>query len=219
MPVQMAMAHASYEYEPGIVPGREHGDLLQYLLMIYASEGGWEKLSTEQRTQGMAAYEAYTEALKKSGVLLGSNRLKPTSSATTVKMVEGKPQVLDGPYSETKEQLGGYYLIEVENLDAALSWAARCPGAAHRQRRSSAGLEPALTRMKTRKANRAAQDAAEKVARESYGRLVAYLSTRTRGILPRPRMPWPRPFPQRSRGLAGKRLSRTARSVASYRRT
>jgi hypothetical protein len=63
--------------------------------------------------------------------LKGSNRLQPTSAATTVRLVNGKSQVLNGPYAESKEQLGGYFLIDVPDLDAALSWAARCPGAGH----------------------------------------------------------------------------------------
>jgi hypothetical protein len=79
----------------------------------------------------MAAYGAYTEAMKKAGVHVGSNRLRPTTSGTTVRVANGKTEVLDGPYAETKEQLGGYYMIEVPDLDAALSWAARCPGASH----------------------------------------------------------------------------------------
>jgi hypothetical protein len=72
---------------------------------------------------------AYTEAVKSAGVLVGSNRLRPTNTATTVRLADGKTQVLNGPYAETREQLGGYYLIDVPDLDAALSWAARCPGA------------------------------------------------------------------------------------------
>jgi hypothetical protein len=76
------------------------------------------------------AYFAYTEAMQKAGVLVGGERLRPTSDATTVRVKDGKTQVLDGPYAETKEQLGGYYMIDVPDLDAALSWAARCPGAA-----------------------------------------------------------------------------------------
>jgi len=76
-----------------------------------------------------AAYMAYTEAMVKAGILQGGNRLRPTSDATTVRVNGGKNQVLDGPYADTKEQLGGYYMIEVPDLDAALSWAARCPGA------------------------------------------------------------------------------------------
>ena len=80
---------------------------------------------------GAAAYQAYTEALTKAGVFKGANRLQESASATTVRVADGKSQVLDGPYVETKEQLGGYYLIEVPDLDAAISWAARCPGASH----------------------------------------------------------------------------------------
>jgi hypothetical protein len=104
---------------------------MQYLLMIYASEAGWAKLSPAEQQQGVAAYSAYSEALKKAGVLTASNRLRDTQSATTVRLVNGKPQVLNGPYVDSKEQLGGYYLIDVPDLDAALSWAARCPGAGH----------------------------------------------------------------------------------------
>lgn len=104
---------------------------MEYLLMLYADESGWSKLSEEQQKQGMAAYNAYTEALKKAGALRGSNRLRPTAAATTVRLAEGKSQVLNGPYVESKEQLGGYYLIDVPDLDAAISWAARCPGAGH----------------------------------------------------------------------------------------
>ena len=104
---------------------------MQYLLMLYAEESGWNKLTKEQQEQGVAAYRAYTEALQKAGALKGSNRLQPTSAATTVRVTNGKSQVLDGPYVESKEQIGGYYLIDVPDLDAAISWAARCPGAGH----------------------------------------------------------------------------------------
>ncbi|HJZ31947.1 MAG TPA: YciI family protein [Hyphomicrobiaceae bacterium] len=104
---------------------------MQYLLMIYSEQGAWEKLTPAAQQQGMAAYNAFTEALRKSGALAGSNRLRPTSTATTVRIADGKSQVLDGPYADTKEQLAGYYLIDVADLDAALAWAARCPGASH----------------------------------------------------------------------------------------
>jgi hypothetical protein len=104
---------------------------MQYMLMIYASEAGWSKLTPAEKEQGVAAYNAYTEALKKAGVLAGANRLQDTQAATTVRMVNGKSQVLNGPYADSKEQLGGYYLIDVPDLDAAISWAARCPGAGH----------------------------------------------------------------------------------------
>ena len=104
---------------------------MQYLLMIYSEENAWDKMTDSERQQGVAAYQAYTEALKKADALVGANRLQQTSTATTVRLVDGKPQVLDGPYSDSKEQLAGYYLIDVPNLDAAIAWASRCPGAAH----------------------------------------------------------------------------------------
>ncbi|MEO7431305.1 MAG: YciI family protein [Dokdonella sp.] len=104
---------------------------MQYLLMLYSDESGWDAMSEVERGHGIAAYTAYTEALQKAGALAGSNRLQPSASATTVRLKDGKPNVLDGPYAESKEQLGGYYLIEAADLDAALAWAARCPGAGH----------------------------------------------------------------------------------------
>jgi hypothetical protein len=104
---------------------------MQYMLMLYANEGGWNSLTKTEQDQGVAAYAAYTEALKKAGALVSGGRLQPTAVATTVRIADGKSQVLDGPYVESKEQLGGYYLIDVPNLDAALSWAVRCPTASH----------------------------------------------------------------------------------------
>jgi hypothetical protein len=104
---------------------------MEYLLMLYSEEAGWAKMPKAQQEQGVAAYAAYTEALKKAGVWKGSNRLGPSSTATTVRVTNGKSQVLNGPFVESKEQLAGYYLIDVADLDAALSWAARCPGASH----------------------------------------------------------------------------------------
>ena len=104
---------------------------MQYLLMLYADESGWTKMSKAEQEQGVAAYGAYTQALKTAGAWIGSNRLQGIDTATTVRLVNGKSQVLDGPYVDTKEQLGGYYLIEAPNLDEALAWAVRCPGAGH----------------------------------------------------------------------------------------
>ena len=104
---------------------------MQYLLMLYSDESGWGKMTPAEQQQGYAAYLAYTEALKKASVYVGSNRLRPISSATTVKITNGKQQVLDGPFADSKEQLGGYYLIEAPDLDAAIGWAARCPGSGH----------------------------------------------------------------------------------------
>ena len=104
---------------------------MQYLLMTYVNENGWSKMTPAEQQQGAAAYMGYGEALKKAGALVGSNRLQPTSTATTVRIANSKSQVLDGPYVDSKEQLGGYFLIDVKDLDAAISWAARCPSAQH----------------------------------------------------------------------------------------
>ena len=104
---------------------------MKYLLMIYGNEAAIKAASKADSDQMLAAYGAYTEAMKKAGVHVDSNRLRPTASGTTVRVANGKTEVLDGPYAETKEQLGGYYMIEVPDLDAALSWAARCPAASH----------------------------------------------------------------------------------------
>ena len=104
---------------------------MQYLLLIYSVEGTWNKMTEAQQKEGMAAFMAYTEALRKAGALVGSNRLRDSADATTVTVANGKTQVTDGPFAETKEQLGGYYLIEANDLDAAISWAAKCPGATY----------------------------------------------------------------------------------------
>jgi hypothetical protein len=102
---------------------------MQYMLLAYASEAGFEAIPKNEIPARIAAFTAYTEALRKAGAYVTSNRLQPVGSATTVRVTDGKTHVLNGPYVETKEQLGGYFLIDVPDLDAALSWAARCPGA------------------------------------------------------------------------------------------
>lgn len=102
---------------------------MKYLLLIYADEAAMAAASKNDTEQMHAAYGAYTEALMKAGVIAGGNRLRPTTTATSVRVANGKTNVLNGPYAETKEQLGGYYMIDVPDIDAALSWAARCPGA------------------------------------------------------------------------------------------
>jgi hypothetical protein len=104
---------------------------MQYLLALYQDESTWPTLTPQQQQQGMAAYTAYTEALKTAGVLKGSNRLRPSATATTLRTSDGKAQILDGPFADSKEQLAGYYLIEAPDLDAALAWAGRCPAATH----------------------------------------------------------------------------------------
>jgi len=102
---------------------------MEYMLLVYSDPSHFEKLSPSQAAEGMAAYGAYREALQKAGVLRSANRLRPTPTATTVRLKSGKTEVLNGPYAETREQLGGYYLVEAKDLDTALGIAARIPGA------------------------------------------------------------------------------------------
>ncbi|HEV2668728.1 MAG TPA: YciI family protein [Blastocatellia bacterium] len=104
---------------------------MQYILLDYVNEGGWPQLTKAEQEHWLGAYKAYMEAMAKAGVLRSSHGLKPSSAATTVRVVEDKPQVLDGPYADSKEQLGGFHIIEAPDLDAAISWAARSPTALH----------------------------------------------------------------------------------------
>ena len=104
---------------------------MQYMLLIYGDEKAAAEVPKADVNKMLPAYEAYTRALQGAGALVAGSRLQTTHSASTIRVRDGKSQVLDGPYAETKEQLGGYYLIEAETLDAAIEWAARCPGAAN----------------------------------------------------------------------------------------
>jgi hypothetical protein len=104
---------------------------MKYILMDYVGEAGWPQLTKDEQTQWLGAYRAYMEAMSKAGVLKDSKGLHPTSAATTVRVANGRAQVLDGPYADSKEQLGGFHIIEVPDLDAAIAWAARSPTALH----------------------------------------------------------------------------------------
>ena len=104
---------------------------MKYMLMDYVRESGWTELPKDEQKKWLGAYTAYLEAMANAGVLQGTAGLMPTSTATTVRVVGGKTQVLDGPYAESKEQFAGFHIIDVPDLDAAIAWAARCPGAAH----------------------------------------------------------------------------------------
>jgi hypothetical protein len=104
---------------------------MQYMLLIYQNEAGLQQIRDRDVTEMTGAYMAFTKAMQDAGVLVGGDRLDRSAHATTVRAENGKTKVLNGPYAETKEQLGGYYIIEAKDLDAALSWAARCPGTQH----------------------------------------------------------------------------------------
>ena len=102
---------------------------MQYLLMIYRSEAELGKMGAAERKQMMADYGAFTQSIVQSGHFKAGDGLQPTTTATTVRVREGKMLTTDGPFAETREQLGGYYLIEAKDLDTALGIAARIPDA------------------------------------------------------------------------------------------
>jgi hypothetical protein len=104
---------------------------MKYILMDYVGEAGWPELTRDEQIHWLGVYKAYMEAMAKAGVLKDSRGLQPSSAATTVRIRSDKTQVLDGPYADSKEQLGGFHIIEVADLDAAIAWAARCPTALH----------------------------------------------------------------------------------------
>ena len=104
---------------------------MEYLCLIYGDEQSFEGASDEDRNAVMADYMAFTESIQKSGNMVGGNALQPTATATTVRVRDGETLVTDGPFAETKEQLGGYYLVEAKDADEAIAIAARIPGARH----------------------------------------------------------------------------------------
>jgi hypothetical protein len=102
---------------------------MQYMLLIYDDRKAWTGMSEEDRNAVMREYFAYTEELREQGKLVGADALQPTETAKSVRIREGELSTTDGPFAETKEQLGGYYLIDVESADEAVEWAAKVPSA------------------------------------------------------------------------------------------
>ena len=100
---------------------------MQYVLLIYASEAGWDALTPEEQAEGMRAYENYGKWLTDKGWMRGGDPLTRTTEATSVRVRDGKTSATDGPFAETKEQLGGYYVIECDNLDQAIEAASKIP--------------------------------------------------------------------------------------------
>ena len=104
---------------------------MKYTILIYETEADFTSRTDAGRKEAYwGAYRAYTQALTEAGIRVGGAPLQPAHLATTIRTQHGKRQVQDGPYAEAKEQLGGYYIVDVPDLDAALDWAARCPAAA-----------------------------------------------------------------------------------------
>ena len=107
---------------------------MKYMLLIYGSEESQPR-TEEAVKRVMDEYWAYEKAVADAGVMLGSDALQGVESATMVQVTEGGERIVtDGPFAETREVLGGYYLLDVPDLDAAIDWAARCPGARHGSR-------------------------------------------------------------------------------------
>ena len=102
---------------------------MKYMLLIHDEEKAWAKLTEAERQKMYAEYGAFSTELRAAGQHLASSQLQPTSTATSVRVRDGKRLVTDGPFAETREQLGGYYLIEAKNLDEAIGWAAKVPSA------------------------------------------------------------------------------------------
>jgi hypothetical protein len=104
---------------------------MKYLLTIYGDESKWAEATPQDLQELMAAYEAFGREATAQGVMLGGEGLSPSGTATTVRVRGDEVLTSDGPFAETREQLGGYYLLECGDVDEAIGWAARIPGARH----------------------------------------------------------------------------------------
>ena len=102
---------------------------MQYMLLIYGDEQRWESVAREDLEAVYAEYGRFTDDLREQGKLVSADELQPTATATSVRVRDEETLVTDGPFADTKEVLGGYYLIEAESLDEAIEWAARIPSA------------------------------------------------------------------------------------------
>lgn len=104
---------------------------MQYICLIYTAPGSGPEYGTPEFDAMMAGYFKVTEDMKTAGVLVAGDALQGVETATSVRVRAGKTETMDGPFAETKEQLGGYYLIDCKDLDEALGWAAKIPGSQH----------------------------------------------------------------------------------------
>ncbi len=102
---------------------------MRFLVLIGHDEKGGERMTPEQHESLFTAYQKYEQELKKAGVLLGGDPLQPSAGAVRISADGGKRKVLDGPFSESKEIIGGYLLLDVKSREEALEWASRCPAA------------------------------------------------------------------------------------------
>lgn len=103
----------------------------KYAALIYGDEAAGANMSPDDIAMMHQAYGTYTAAVQEAGVMDGGEALQATTTATTIRVRDGELSTTDGPFAETKEQLGGFYLFEVKDLDEAIEWAAKIPGAAY----------------------------------------------------------------------------------------
>lgn len=113
---------------------------MRYILLIYGNENPNPAPSEAEMNAEMNAYNAFTQEVSERGVLLAGDALHPTTAATTVRVRNSKVLTTDGPFAETKEQLGGFYMVQCKNLDEAIEWAAKIPGA----QRGSIEIRPVM---------------------------------------------------------------------------
>lgn len=102
---------------------------MRYMLLIYSDETGMDNVTEAELAGVMAAYNAFGDEVREKGVFVNGDALHPTPTATTVRVRDGKTMTTDGPFAETKEALGGFYILNCQNLDEALAYAAKIPGA------------------------------------------------------------------------------------------
>src|SRR6201991_3022395 len=125
----MSFSTVAVRLDVGNPADQEECTNMQYLLMIYRNEAELAKMDPAARQKVSAEYGAFTQSIIQSGHFKAGDGLQPTTTATTVRVREGKILTTDGPFAETREQLGGYYLVEAKDLDGAIALAARIPGA------------------------------------------------------------------------------------------
>lgn len=102
---------------------------MNYTLFLHNDESSFADVPDEQMGEIQAAYQAYGESLQEAGIFVAADWLKPSFTATTITLKDGKRDVQDGPFADTKDQLGGYYVINVPDIETAVEWAAKCPAA------------------------------------------------------------------------------------------
>lgn len=104
---------------------------MQYMFLMMSEEAGWGEMPPAEQEEWLERYRGFDADMRRAGVVVSANHLAPSVSARTVQVREGRKVVTDGPFAETKEQLLGYFIVDVPGMDEAVEWAGKCPGAHH----------------------------------------------------------------------------------------